>query len=142
MIIRGAVLPSPRKYLEEKTYAESPSQVRVEARPGEELAARWRPLQESWSGLEFYKLLGKEAKFVVGIDEQGAVVFCLPSDGLDPLLDQQFQSWLRRHTLKPAEEGGVQWGQVTVRVQAANDAQSGPAEEPPPEGNTKEERDD
>jgi hypothetical protein len=112
-------LPRPTGSLVPEVLPEIPNEVRVVVRPGEGLVSRWLPLEASWPGLEFYKLLGKEAKFVLGVDETGAVVFCLASEGVDPLLDFELQNWLRGHALKPAQDEGMQWFTVTVSVEAA-----------------------
>ena len=94
-------------------------EIKVVTVPDDALAARWKELEVSWEGTDYYHLVGREAKFVLGVEESGEVVFCLAVDGLGPVFDQELQTWLRGHVLEAEDEGELVWGQVVIRILAA-----------------------
>lgn len=83
-----------------------------------ELAERWGVRTLEWDTENAKSLLGRSARFVVGVAPAGAVEFCLLEKGISEVVDPQLERWLRDQELAPdAEAEEISWGVVRLQFQ-------------------------
>ena len=84
------------------------------------LQERWGRRTADWEGDDAQSLMGRQARFMVGVTPDGEVSTCLLIDGVGEDTDLILENWLRRQVLL-AEEGvsaDLTWGMVRIQIQA------------------------
>lgn len=82
------------------------------------LAERWGRHRLAWDAENARMLLGRSARFMVGVTPGGVVEFCLLEEGISEEVDPLLERWLRTRRLEPADGAGeISWGLVRVSFQ-------------------------
>ena len=120
--------PMPRPVLDDpgNGVRVAPTGVEVRSEAAGPLAGRWGTRVMPWHDQDRAAHIGRNAAFMVGVDREGRVVFCLVMDGLGEELTPRIERWLRKQVVDPIpnQEKRV-WDVVRVRVRATGRKERG-----------------
>ena len=93
--------------------------VEVRSQAAGPLAGRWGTRVMPLDADDAAPYLGRNAAFMVGVDRDGQVVFCVVMDGLGEELTPRIERWIRKQVLDPdpGQDAPV-WDVVRLRPQA------------------------
>lgn len=113
----------------------SPSEERLVAagvvassQAGGALAPSWGARTVNWEGDDAVPFLGQEARFLVGVDPDGRVGFCLVMEDMGEELTPRLERWIRSQSVEPDPDRNERvWDIVRVRLEAVGGTREGVA---------------